>query len=72
MGKNTLLIFPGKGEPLMNLPVILKIAKYCQDKSDELNVEVLPTFVCNGTLLSPYPGEILPKNRIFLRKPGWR
>lgn len=55
----------GKGEPLMNLPVILKIAKYCQDKSDELNVEVLPTFVCNGTLLSPIVAEILQKNGIL-------
>ncbi len=49
----------------MNLPVILKIAKYCQDKSDELNVEVLPTFVCNGTLLSPIVAEILQKNGIL-------
>lgn len=54
-----------KGEPLMNLPVILKIARYCQDKSNELNVEVLPTFVCNGTLLSPIVAEILQKNGIL-------
>lgn len=42
-----------------------KIAKYCQDKSDELNVEVLPTFVCNGTLLSPIVAEILQKSGIL-------
>ena len=64
-GEKYFVDLSGKGEPLMNLPVILKIAEYCQDKSDELNVEVLPTFVCNGTLLSPIVAEILQKNGIL-------
>lgn len=64
-GEKYFVDLSGKGEPLMNLPVILKIAKYCQDKSDELNVEVLPTFVCNGTLLSPIVAEILQKSGIL-------
>lgn len=34
-GEKYFVDLSGKGEPLMNLPVILKIAEYCQDKSDE-------------------------------------
>lgn len=55
----------GKGEPLFNLPVILKIAKYCQEKSNLMKVEILPIFVCNGTLLSPIVANILQKNGIL-------
>ncbi|MBU1144742.1 MAG: hypothetical protein KJ971_02650 [Firmicutes bacterium] len=42
----------GSGEPLLRMEFILKLAKYCHSKSDEVSKEVLPMLVTNGTLLS--------------------
>ena len=55
----------GKGEPLLYLDKILKIKKYCDNKSNELNREVLVKFVCNGTLLNSLTASILQKEGIL-------
>lgn len=55
----------GKGEPLLFLDKILKIKRYCEDKSNEFNREVLVQLVCNGTLLDPLTSDILQKNGIL-------
>ena len=44
---------------------ILKIKRYCEDKSNELNREVLVRLVSNGTLLNPLIADILQKNGIL-------
>ncbi len=55
----------GKGEPLLFLDKILKIKKYCEEKSNELSREVLVQLVCNGTLLDLLTADILQKNGIL-------
>ena len=55
----------GKGEPLLFLNKILEIKKYCVEMSNKINKEVLVSFVCNGTLLSPEISNILQKNEIL-------
>ena len=55
----------GKGEPLLFLDKILKIKRYCEEKSNELNREVLVQLVSNGTLLNPIIIDILQKNGIL-------
>lgn len=42
----------GSGEPLLRVGLITQIGEYCKVKSDEINKEVLPMLVCNGTLLN--------------------
>ena len=42
----------GTGEPLMRLPLLIKVAKYCQELSNKYVREFLPTLACNGTLLT--------------------
>ena len=42
----------GAGEPLLNLDLIERLAKYASEKSDELDREVTVCFVSNGVLLS--------------------
>lgn len=51
-GEKYFVDLSGKGEPLLNLDVVLKIADYCSRKSDTLGREVLPTVVTNGILLN--------------------
>lgn len=41
----------GSGEPLLNLELIISIGEYCKKKSNDINKEVLPMLVTNGTLL---------------------
>ena len=41
----------GSAEPLLNKEVLLKIGKYCMQKSNEIKKEVLPMIATNGTLL---------------------
>ena len=55
----------GKGEPLLFLDKILKIKRYCENKSNELNREVLVQLVSNGTLLDSLTANILQKNGIL-------
>ena len=55
----------GKGEPLINKSLISFIANYCMEKSNELRVEITPTLVCNGTLLSEENVVFLEKNRVL-------
>ena len=40
------------GEPLLELPRIFAIVDYCHFLSNKIRKEILPTFVCNGTLLT--------------------
>lgn len=42
----------GSGEPLLRMKFILELAEYCHFKSDEVNKEILPMLVTNGTLLT--------------------
>lgn len=55
----------GKGEPLTNLKLILKINKYCIELSNKIRKQVLVSFVCNGTLLSPNVANTLQKEGIL-------
>ena len=41
----------GSGEPLLNKSLLYMIGEYCKIKSNEINKEVLPMIVTNGTLL---------------------
>ncbi|MBU1145855.1 MAG: 4Fe-4S cluster-binding domain-containing protein [Firmicutes bacterium] len=41
----------GSGEPLLKMDLMLEIAKYCKEKSNQIRKEVLPMLVTNGTLL---------------------
>lgn len=43
----------GSGEPLLELDLLFKISDYCYTKSNEIQKEILPTFVTNGLLLRP-------------------
>lgn len=42
----------GSAEPLLNLPLVLEIGRYCKTKSDEVSKEVLPMLVTNGVKLT--------------------
>ncbi len=55
----------GKGEPLLELDLIIEINHYCQSVSNKVNKEILVTFVSNGTLLTKEIVEILQKERIL-------
>lgn len=55
----------GKGEPLLCLDSILKINKFCKRKSNEINREILVSFVSNGVLLNEDVAECLQKNGIL-------
>jgi len=55
----------GSGEPLLALKTVLTVAKWCKAKQDEIRREVLPQFVCNGTLLSPEVAKVLQSNGIL-------
>ena len=55
----------GKGEPLLNLPIIFKIKEYCTKKSDQINREILVNFVTNGVLLTPRVAKTLQDKGIF-------
>jgi radical SAM protein with 4Fe4S-binding SPASM domain len=49
----------------LSFSLIMEISHYCHKKSNELRVEVLPSFVCNGTLLSKTIAEALQKEGIL-------
>lgn len=55
----------GVGEPLLALKTVLAVADWCKKKQNEIRKEILPQFVCNGTLLKPYIAEILQKRGIL-------
>lgn len=55
----------GKGEPLLFLDKLLIIKRYCENKSNELNREVLVQLVSNGVLIDSLTAEILQKNGIL-------
>jgi len=64
-GEKYFIDISGKGEPLLNLPVVLSIARYCKEKSNLIRREVLPMLVCNGTLLSPKIAETLQEHGVL-------
>ena len=55
----------GYGEPLLNLDCILKINKYCQEKSDLIRKEILVSFVTNGYLLTKEVVNVLQNSGII-------
>ena len=64
-GEKYFVDMSGKGEPLLALKTILEIAAWCKKKQDEIKAEVLPQFVCNGTLLTPSIAKLLQDNGIL-------
>ena len=55
----------GYGEPLLFLDTILAINEFCKNKSNELNVEILVSFVSNGTLLTKEIAKILQNKGVL-------
>lgn len=55
----------GSGEPLLELPTLIKIADYCYNKSNEIKKHIMPQFVCNGTLLTNDIAQQLMKANIL-------
>ncbi len=55
----------GKGEPLLNLRLITKIANYCRLKSNEKRVEIIPMLVSNGVLLTSKIAKCLQDNGVL-------
>ncbi len=55
----------GCGEPLLNLKLINQIADYAKQKSDEIDREIVVSFVTNGTLLSEEIVRFLQKKGIL-------
>ncbi|MCI2111557.1 MAG: hypothetical protein LKK13_04360 [Bacilli bacterium] len=64
-GEKYFVDMSGKGEPLMNLKTILSVADYCKKQSNRMRVEIIPSFVCNGTLLTPEIAEVLQTNGVL-------
>lgn len=64
-GEKYFVDMSGKGEPLLALKMVLEIADWCKRKQDQIRREVLPQFVCNGTLLTPAVAELLQKRGIL-------
>lgn len=64
-GEKYFVDMSGKGEPLLALKTVLEIARWCRRKQDEIRKEVLPQFVCNGTMLSPLVAEVLQNEGIL-------
>lgn len=55
----------GNGEPLLHLDLIFPIVEWCHRKQDQINKEVLPQLVTNGTLLSPTIAQSLQEKGIL-------
>ena len=55
----------GSGEPLLALDLVIKIAKYCYAKSNEINKEVLVTLATNGVLLTSDVAKTLKDNLVL-------
>ncbi len=64
-GEKYFVDLSGKGEPLLALGDILRLADWCHRKQDEIGKEILVQFVCNGTLLSSLVAETLQKHGIL-------
>lgn len=55
----------GKGEPLLNLSTILKIADFCNALSKKIEKDLIVSFVTNGTLLNKKIIRVLQKKNIL-------
>lgn len=64
-GEKYVVDLSGVGEPLLVLNTIVRIAQWCHRQQDKIKKEVLPQFVCNGTLLSQPIVDILQKNGVL-------
>jgi len=64
-GEKYFVDMSGKGEPLLALKTILTIAEWCHHKQDEIGREILPQFVCNGTLLTKEIADVLQSHGIL-------
>lgn len=64
-GEKYFIDLSGKGEPLLNKKTIKIVADYCKTKMNELMVEIVPTLVCNGTLLDKSNVDFLEKCNIL-------
>lgn len=64
-GEKYFVDMSGKGEPLLALRTVLDIADWCKAKQDQIRREVLPQFVCNGTLLTPTVAKALQDKGIL-------
>ncbi len=64
-GEKYIVDLSGRGEPLLALPTILKVADWCKNKQNILRKEVLVQFVSNGTLLNPSIVTVLQKRGIL-------
>ena len=64
-GEKYFIDLSGKGEPLLHLKTVLQIAEWCKNKQDQINVEVLPQLVTNGTLLTKETANILQNHGIL-------
>lgn len=64
-GEKYFVDMSGKGEPLIALQTVLDVARWCKRKQDEIRKEVLPQFVCNGTLLTSSVAKVLQKEGIL-------
>lgn len=58
-GERYFIDLSGKGEPLLNKKIIKVVSDFCKIKMNELKVEVIPTLVCNGTLLNEHNVDFL-------------
>lgn len=64
-GEKYIVDLSGKGEPLIVLKPIVQIARWCHQKQDKIQKEVLVQFVSNGTLLSPAIAKVLQAEGIL-------
>jgi|LAHS01.1.fsa_nt_gb uncharacterized protein len=55
----------GNGEPLLAYEKILSVADFCIEESKRRGFDVIPMFVCNGSLLTPPIVECLQKHQIL-------
>ena len=64
-GEKYFVDMSGKGEPLLALSTVLEIADWCKRKQDQIRREIVPQFVCNGTLLTPMVAAVLQDKGIL-------
>ncbi len=64
-GEKYYIDMSGAGEPLLALGTVLAVSKWCKEKQNAIRREVLPQFVCNGTLLSPRIANLLQNHGIL-------
>ena len=64
-GKKYYVDLSGKGEPLLNLPLIEDISNYCAKKEKEIGKDIVVRFVTNGVLLTKNVSDKLHELKIL-------